>query len=148
MAENSNIYPTLFNIGDIVSMNITGEKGWIIAKYDLDGNDIKLDVKLELDNRIVRSISSKDITVINYRDVSNDDEQPQTRSQTIADDISIQTTTDNESTDISNNSQPLKMLYDAIMDCFSWSRYNERNKLYIINLYWYLSLQMIVTSSS
>ena len=130
MAETTNVYPTLFNVGDIVTLNLNGEKGWIVAKSDYDGNDVKLDIRLQLDDRIIRNISSKDITVINYREEINV-EQQQTRSQTTADGISIANSIDKDSTEIAGSSQSsLKTLYDAIRNCFTWTCYTKRNQLY------------------
>ena len=71
MINNNTLYASLFNIGDYVKLNNIGELGWVIDKHT-SNDKVLIDVKLELDGRVEKGISTRDITVVTFIDRDND----------------------------------------------------------------------------
>ena len=124
---------SLFNVGDCVLMNSTQERGWIIHKHQFNTDDeyVKIDVRMQLDNKIVKNISSRDITVVPYEDILDEDNnRPVTRSNIdlgLNDDLN----SDRNSNVVMNETETKRNeLFQAIQNCFSWKTYNADNHLY------------------
>ena len=75
------LYSSLFNVGDYIKVTTSGEMGWIVGKYNVEGDsNIWLEVKMQLDNRTDK-YCSKDVTVITYyNDLETDNNDRVTRS--------------------------------------------------------------------
>ena len=128
---------SLFSIGDYVTLNLSGECGWIVYKHDYDEEDkiLLLDLRMELNGNIVRNVCSSNVTVITYYD-NEADTVIQTRSM-LNSDNNINQDSDNAVDNTAPNfvglhSISLQTLYSAIKDCFSWRKYNTKNKLYML----------------
>ena len=141
-----NLLFSLFNVGDCVVFTNTQEKGWIVFKHPPDETDefVKLDIKMNLDGRVEKQVSSNDIVVIPYEDietstrvitrsnvdlglnidesVSNNTDRTNTNHHNIDSDMSINATVTDEFSQ--------KSLFDAIQECFSWRVYDSNNRLY------------------
>ena len=58
------VYPTLFNVGDCVKKRTSSEMGWIVGRTGDSAINLLLDIRYNLDNRIERNVSLRDIIVV------------------------------------------------------------------------------------
>ena len=136
---------SLFNVGDCVVVNSSQERAWIVFKHPLQPNDeyVTLDIKMQLDGRLVKHVPSNDITVVTYDDIEIRN-QVTTRSNRDSlaldiDNVANESDSDTSGSDINANvPRPIdnrltrSSVFRAIKDCFSWRTYQPSNKLYNI----------------